>query len=104
METLMSKLSKWWKSKEKDQNNSNYSEQLEDDRKFILHPIEDTPFTVVEKNDEYIIVVGKQKATSKTFQSLKEATDYIKFKNWDLIINAAIIINEGIKQSKQSEQ
>lgn len=44
-----------------------------------------TPFVVVNTNEGYYIVVGREMATSKVFKTKEEAISYVRKKPWDLI-------------------
>ena len=58
----------------------------------------ENPFGVKTNEDyEYIITLGNQLASKKTFKTKEEAEDYIEKKPWDLIAIMAMAINASMK-------
>lgn len=62
--------------------------------------IEKTPFTIIrfKPTDEWMISIGNNQVTEKTFKTKRQAIRYIKSKPWSMILNAAIIINQLTKK------
>ena len=76
--------------------NSNNSSETEGTIKSItmdgVEHIEGTPFSVAQKDDQYMIVIGKTVANDMTFKTGEEAVDYVMSKPWDLITTLAVVI------------
>ena len=76
-----------------------------DEKKVINYTtVEETPFTIVQHGDEYIIAIGNHKASDKVFDSLESAKKYISVKDWDLIGSVIVrIVDYLIKEQKNKE-
>lgn len=70
----------------------------------IFESIEETPFTGVKGNKGWIIVMGNQMASGKTFDNLNDMKAYIDEKPWELIVNACAIFNEILNTNKKDEK
>ena len=58
----------------------------------------ENPFGVkTNENYEYIITLGDQLASKKTFKTREEAEEYIEKKPWDLIAIMAMAINASMR-------
>lgn len=58
----------------------------------------ESPFGVkTNENYEYIITLGNQLASIKTFKTKEEAEEYIEKKPWDLIAIMATAISASMK-------
>ncbi|QCS36847.1 hypothetical protein [Tortoise microvirus 14] len=68
--------------------------------------IEGTPFHVVEREegDDYRIVMGNYLASQESFQTVKEAEDYIKEKPWELYFSMVMIVLEQVKNFKKTKK
>lgn len=68
--------------------------------KFVkIHQFEDI-FTIVERNEEFVIAIGNKIIVADKFKSLSDAQKYIESKPWKLIINATCCIYDMSKNSK----
>ena len=56
-----------------------------------------------EKQDEYVITIGDNLATSKRFRTRTEAHKYIKSKAWDLIFSLAILVSKRTYEIEQNK-
>ncbi len=64
----------------------------------------ENPFGVrTNENYEYIITLGSQLASKKTFKTKEEAEEYIEKKPWDLIAIMAMAINVSVKSIDEEE-
>lgn len=59
-------------------------------------------FTIAEKDDKFYILVQNYVVSEKTFDTLKQADNYIKSKPWELIINVTSLTQKIIKQNEKS--
>ncbi len=60
---------------------------------FKVIDVPNSPFKIIEKEGENIIVLG-DKAVAKPFNNIEEALTYINNKSWELLTTVIIIINE----------
>jgi len=60
--------------------------------------IENTPFTIVEKNKEFYILIGDTAAIEDKFSTKAAAKQYINKRNWKLIMNTICIIADKINK------
>ena len=64
----------------------------------------ENPFGVkTNENYEYIITLGSQLASKKTFKTKEEAEEYIEEKPWDLIAIMAMAISVSMKSIDEEE-
>lgn len=67
--------------------------------------VNDTPFTLVTKeNKKTIITIGNQQCSPLEFDSKEEAKKYINKKTWMLITTTAMILAEKIIEQKQIKE
>ena len=63
-------------------------------------------FNVVKHEGKFIITIGNQKATEKTFDTIKQAEQYIATKPYELIANmcyAILVTTMNIKQNESQQ-
>lgn len=73
---------------------------LTEKKAFTIDKIKDTPFSIIEKDNECFIVCGKIKAEKK-FKNYEEAKKYIKTKPWELIaLLTEVMYNYMYKEKK----
>ncbi len=64
----------------------------------------ENPFGIkTNENYEYIITLGSQLASKKTFKTKEEAEEYIEKKPWDLIAIMAMAISVSMKSIDKEE-
>lgn len=85
------------KYSEEDQLKENYSEEnyAEDrydvkDEEIVF--IKGTPFNLRKKDGKRLILIGVELASSRAFESIEEAKEYIKGKPWELIVTTSCIM------------
>lgn len=70
--------------------------------------IEESPFSVCgNKEQGFVLTVGKNIISNRTFQTKEEATDYCKPQNmtWnDLLVAISVIVTHIIKNQKNEEK
>lgn len=58
--------------------------------------IKNTPFTLAKLKKKgklnYVVLMGKYKVHDKIFTTKKEALQYVSDKNWDLLLQAIVIL------------
>ena len=54
---------------------------------FKVHVLDDSPFSVIEKDGEFKLVLGNEIVSSKVFDNLEEAKDYLSGYCWDVIFS-----------------
>lgn len=89
-----------------EENNSNSSNEK---RTNIWEEIEGTPLHTIhrEEQEDYLLSIGTQVISQKTFKTREAAIRYAKTKPWDLIMGAiwgAIALNNKIKFNLLSEE
>lgn len=68
------------------------------------HEVENTPFTVVKKEDgKCIIVLGSQQVSSRVFDSKDQAIIYIEQKPWELILIASSVFTNKVINNQKSK-
>ena len=60
--------------------------------------MEQIPFRIVLSDECYKIVLGNQIMTSRTFETTKDAEDYLNTKPWEIIMTMCAITCGLIKQ------
>ena len=59
---------------------------VEKEERFDNHEIKGTPFRIVGTPGSYTLCVEMQAVSPRAFKNLKEATNYVNKKPWDLIL------------------
>lgn len=67
--------------------------KTENKKLFKVHEVENTPFNVLEQNEQYQIVIGNE-IISKTYKTLEETLKIIKQKPWWLIVATTHMISK----------
>ena len=57
-----------------------------------------------EEQNEFVITIGDNLATSKRFKTRTEAHKYIKSKPWDLIFNLGIFVSKRTYEIEQNKE
>ena len=64
----------------------------------------ENPFGIrTNEKYEYVITLGDQLASKKTFKDMNEAEKYIESKPWGLIVMLAIGVVHSINKTKEEE-
>lgn len=67
--------------------------------------VKNTPFTIIKFEDNYRIAIGTNIIDDNVFKTKNECMDYIERKPWNLILTAAMLINESyLKQTYQLQK
>ena len=77
-------------SSEKQDNNTSRS-------LFNVHKLDDSPFSIIERDNQFRIVLGNEIVTRTVFDSLEDAKDYISGYCWDVIFSVIYYITFSIK-------
>ena len=86
------------------QKKSTVSEKLksqEDNNKSTLisyEAVEDTPFTLVERENKVLITIGNQVCDQNVFENKTEAKKYISKKPWILIATTSLILSQNVNK------
>ena len=80
----------------KETNNKDYSEETLREQ----WDVEETPFTIVRNEAEYMVVMGKFRI-SDTFKTKKEAVEYAKDKSWERILQVMSVMIEAYPNLKE---
>ena len=83
-------------SSEKTDNNT--SENL-----FSVHKLDDSPFSVIEKDNKFKIVLGNEIVSSIVFDSLDDAKDYLSGYCWDVIFSLVYSLIKNFNKIKEYE-
>ena len=77
------------------------SQSQEDNNKSILikyEEVENTPFTLVEKENKVLITIGNQVCDPNVFENKTEAKKYISKKPWMLIATTSLILSQNVNK------
>ena len=77
------------------------SQSREDNNKSTLisyEAVEDTPFTLVEKENKVLITIGNQVCDPNAFENKTEAKKYINKKPWMLIATTSLILSQNVNK------
>lgn len=70
--------------------------------------LEDSPFVLIEKNDKWVIVMGKHQVSNISFDSINEAKRYIDSKPYELIYVGAytygLLMEETINSNNDNKK
>lgn len=120
MKWLFFKRFKKLKYKEEKKNNWNYSEPpvprtatetlIGAEEKTVereveemeRHKAEEGPFTIIGTKGSYNICIGNDVCHPEKFETVREANETIKKKDWDLILIAGIVYNEKVQAYKKT--
>ncbi|AXH74378.1 MAG: hypothetical protein [Microviridae sp.] len=58
---------------------------------FEVHESRTEPFRIVEKDEEFTILMGENIISTKRFESLENAESYIESKPYDIILNSSLL-------------
>lgn len=58
------------------------------------HPMEGTPFTTIESENDFFLTIGKYRLTTNRFGSLEEVSEWIEKNNWELMATFCSIVAE----------
>lgn len=83
-------------SSEKQDNNTSKS-------LFNVHKLDDSPFSIIEKDNEFKIVLGNEIVSNTVFDSLEEATRYLSGYCWDVIFSAIYSLIKNYNKIKEYE-
>ena len=70
---------------------------------FKVHVLNDAPFSIIEKDDEFKIVLGNEIVSSKVFDSLDSAKSYLDGYCWDVIFSAIYSLVRNYNKIKEYE-
>ena len=70
---------------------------------FKVHVLEEAPFSIIEKDGEFKIVLGNEIVSSKVFESLEDAKDYLSGYCWDVIFSAIYSLVRNYNKIKEYE-
>ena len=76
-------------------------ELQEDNNKSTLikyEAVENTPFTLVEKENKVLITIGNQVCDPNVFENKTEAKKYINKKPWMLIATTSLILSQNVNK------
>ena len=80
---------------------SEKSQSQEDNNKSTLikyEEVENTPFTLVEKENKVLITIGNQVCDPNIFENKTEAKKYINKKPWMLIATTSLILSHNVNK------
>ena len=60
--------------------------------------VKNTPFTLVERENEVLITIGNQICDSNVFANKTEAKKYINKKPWMLIATTSLILSQNVNK------
>ena len=60
--------------------------------------VKNTPFTIVERENEVLITIGNQVCDPNVFENKTEAKKYISKKPWMLIATTSLILSQNINK------
>lgn len=83
------KQSKLLELQDKKQSNKNSSE--EERQEVMIEYVDETPFYIIGEEEEFVICSGNMRMSRKTFETEKEAREYVEEKPWELIGNLAFL-------------
>lgn len=58
------------------------------------HQIENSPFTIIENENNFFLTCGKYRMTTKNFSNEKEVYDWIDLNKWELMATFCSIVAE----------
>ena len=70
---------------------------------FRVHVLDDSPFSVIEKDSEFKLVLGNEIVSSKVFDNLEEAKDYLSGYCWDVIFSTVYSLIRNFNKIKVYE-
>ena len=70
---------------------------------FKVHVLDDSPFSVIEKDGEFKLVLGNEIVSSKVFDNLEEAKDYLSGYCWDVIFSTVYSLIRNFNKIKVYE-
>ena len=70
---------------------------------FKVHVLDDAPFSIIEKDDEFKIVLGNAIVSSKVFDSLESAKSYLDGYCWDVIFSLVYSLIKNFNKVKEYE-
>ena len=65
--------------------------------------LDETPFAVVEDGGKWIIVFGQYKASTREFNNVEEAEEYVHSKPWELILTAGYAYNDMVNELRAQD-
>lgn len=77
--------------------------ELENTTEQIYTKVENTPFTILKLNENYVITIGNEVVTNKTFESVDAAKKYINKKEYNFMMVAFAICYDIIKKKIEEE-
>ena len=80
---------------------SEKSQSQEDNNKSTLisyESVENTPFTLVQRENEVLITIGNQVCDQNVFINKTEAKKYISKKPWMLIATTSLILSQNLNK------
>ncbi len=64
----------------------------------------DELFAFAKTEEGVIILIGKYKVSSKTFNNFKDAEEYLKSKPYEILINVTMLMTKLQENEKESER
>ena len=80
------------------QTDNNTSESL-----FKVYKIDDSPFGILERDNEFKIILGNEIVSSNVFDSFEHANSYISGYCWDVIFSAIYSLVKNFDKLKEHE-
>jgi len=77
--------------------------EVENTTEQIYTNVDNTPFTIVKLEKKYVITIGNEVVTNKTFQTVEAAKKYIDKKEYNFMIVAFAICYDIIRKKKEEE-
>lgn len=70
---------------------------------FKVHKCANSPFGILEKDDEFKIILGNEIVSSEVFESFEDANNYISGYCWDVIFSAIYSLVKNFDKIKEHE-
>jgi hypothetical protein len=58
------------------------------------HQVENSPFTIIENNDNFFLTCGRYRMTTKNFNNEKEVLEWIDQNHWELMATFCSLVAE----------
>ena len=71
---------------------------------FKVHKCENSPFGILEKDNEFKIILGNEIVSSEVFESFEDANNYISDYCWDVIFSAIYSLVKNFDKIKEEHE
>jgi len=78
--------------------------EVENTTEQIYTNVKNSPFTIVKMEEKYVITIGNEVVSDKTFNTVDAAKKYINKKDYNFMIVAFAICYDIISKKKEEEQ